>query len=134
MTHDTTTDRDGVAERLARGATRRGIRLLPGERLAARPHALDAKAARDLELSPHFWATRKREITTMLPIWDHELDDHSIAGVRKMLRTLERAFRAERERCKGGHWAGEVSRANNIRYRLEIERRLLTQLQHEAEL
>lgn len=132
MTHDTTTDRDGVAERLARGAARRGFRLSPGATLAAGPHALDAKPAPRIELAPYFWATRKREITTMLPIWDHEVDDHSINGVRKMVRTLERAYRAETARCRGGHWAGEVARAANIKYRLEIERALLSQLQSEA--
>lgn len=128
MTDDNSTDCDGTVERLARGGARRGFRLSPIPPLATGPHALD-RGTPCLELTPHFWSTRKREITTMLPIWDRELDDHSIVGVRKMLRTLDRAFKTEKARSRAGHWAGDVIRARNIGYRLDLERRLLAQLE-----
>lgn len=128
MTDDITRDCDGVAGGLARGGAGRMVRLSPVENLEARPHAVDRSAPR-LELTTHFWATRKREITTILPVWDYEVDDHSAAAVREMVNTLECAYRAEHERCRAGHWAASVSRVTNIKYRLDLERALLTQLQ-----
>jgi hypothetical protein len=55
-------------------------------------------------------AQRREEPARLLPLWPKELEDLSIAGRRHIIRTLDRALRAERRRGRTGHWAYDLSR------------------------
>ncbi len=68
----------------------------------------------------------------MLPLWPWQVDDHSVAAVAALIKTLEHAARRELYRCRSGHWAGETVRHTNILHRLKLERALLKRLRTEA--
>jgi hypothetical protein len=46
----------------------------------------------------------------VLPLWPHEVNDHSMAGRRNILANLKRALRAERRRGVAGHWTYDLAR------------------------
>jgi len=54
--------------------------------------------------------TRARDLLRLLPLWPHEIADHSPAGHRRILLLLRRALRAERQRGLAGHWTYDLSR------------------------
>jgi Family of unknown function (DUF6477) len=72
---------------------------------------------------------RATDLVRLLPLWPDELADDSIAGRTKVLRMLERAMRAERQRGVGGHWAYDLSRHANLMWALRAERAALKALE-----
>jgi hypothetical protein len=71
---------------------------------------------------------RATDLVRLLPLWPDELADDSIAGRTKVVRLLERAMRAERQRGVGGHWAYDLSRHANLMWALRAERAALQAL------
>ena len=69
--------------------------------------------------------SRATDLAKLLPLWPEELADGSIAGRTRLLRMLERALRAERQRGVGGHWAYDLSRHANLMWALRAERAAL---------
>ncbi|HWE21564.1 MAG TPA: hypothetical protein VG758_31045 [Hyphomicrobiaceae bacterium] len=65
---------------------------------------------------------RRTELTRILPLWPHELNDASPEGRRRVLGKLRRALGAERRRGITGHWTYDLARhAELLRvYRLEL--------------
>ena len=53
---------------------------------------------------------RRRELARLLPLWPIEIADLSAEGRRHIIKPLERALRAERQRGRAGHWAYDVAR------------------------
>jgi hypothetical protein len=69
--------------------------------------------------------SRTTDLVRLLPLWPEELADGSIAGRTRLVRMLERALRAERQRGVGGHWAYDLSRHANLMWALRAERAAL---------
>jgi hypothetical protein len=53
---------------------------------------------------------RERDLPKLLALWQHELDDLSAEGRRRILARLRRALRAERRRALSGHWSYDLNR------------------------
>jgi hypothetical protein len=53
---------------------------------------------------------RSRDLPKLVPLWPHELADHSPEGCRHVLAKLRRALRAERRRALSGHWSYDLNR------------------------
>jgi hypothetical protein len=64
---------------------------------------------------------RRTELSRILPLWPHELDDETPEGRRRMVAKLRRALRAERRRGIAGHWTYDLARHVELLrvYRLE---------------
>ena len=64
---------------------------------------------------------RRVELARVLPLWPHELEDTPEARQR-IVGTLRRALRAERQRGVAGHWAYDLHRHVDLLrlYRLEL--------------
>ncbi|MBK9077747.1 MAG: hypothetical protein IPL91_00760 [Hyphomicrobium sp.] len=73
---------------------------------AGTPRRLPAPSARQ----PLRDEQRREELARLLPLWPKEVADLTIAGRHHIIRTLERALRAERRRGRAGHWAYDLSR------------------------
>jgi hypothetical protein len=71
---------------------------------------------------------RSTDLAGLLPLWPEELADASIAGRTRIVRILQRALRAERQRGVGGHWAYDLSRHASLMWALRAERRALLAL------
>ncbi len=63
------------------------------------------------------------ELSRVLALWPHELDDQSAEGRRRVVARLARALRAERRRGIAGHWTYDLARHMELLrlYRLERE-------------
>ena len=48
---------------------------------------------------------RSRDLPKFIPLWQHELGDHSPEGCRHVLAKLRSALSAERRRALSGHGA-----------------------------
>jgi hypothetical protein len=79
-------------------------------------------SAQPVPLRPARPYDRRRELSRILPLWPHELDDDSPQGRRLILVKLRRALRAERRRGISGHWTYDLSRHVELLrvYRLEL--------------
>ena len=53
---------------------------------------------------------RSRDLPRLIPLWRHELGDHSPEGCRRVLAKLRSALRAERSRALLGHWSYDLNR------------------------
>jgi hypothetical protein len=53
---------------------------------------------------------RLRDLPKLIPLWPHELADHSPEGCRQVLAKLRSALRAERRRALSGHWSYDLNR------------------------
>ena len=53
---------------------------------------------------------RSRDLPKLIPLWPHELGDHSPEGCRRVLAKLRSALRAERRRALSGHWSYDLNR------------------------
>ena len=53
---------------------------------------------------------RSRDLPKLIPLWPHELVDHSPEGCRHLLAKLRSALRAERRRALSGHWSYDLNR------------------------
>lgn len=53
---------------------------------------------------------RSRDLPKLIPLWQHELGDHSPEGCRHVLAKLRSALRAERRRALSGHWSYDLNR------------------------
>lgn len=53
---------------------------------------------------------RARDLPRLLPVWPHEIDDHSPTGTARLIRVLQRALRRERQRGLDGHWSYDLAR------------------------
>ena len=53
---------------------------------------------------------RETELMRLLPLWPHEVADHSPSGRRRIVALLRRALRAERKRGLAGNWTYDLSR------------------------
>lgn len=53
---------------------------------------------------------RSRDLPRLIPLWPHELSDHSPEGRRHVLAKLRSALRAERRRALSGHWSYDLNR------------------------
>lgn len=53
---------------------------------------------------------RSRDLPKLVPLWPHELGDHSPEGYRHVLAKLRSALRAERRRALSGHWSYDLNR------------------------
>ena len=69
--------------------------------------------------------SRATDLARLLPLWPAELADGSIVGRTRLVRMLERALRAERQRGVGGHWAYDLSRHAQLMWALRAERAAL---------
>jgi len=53
---------------------------------------------------------RARDLGPLLPLWPHEIADHSEAGCARILAKLRRALREERRRALSGDWTYNLTR------------------------
>ena len=53
---------------------------------------------------------RSRDLPKLIPLWPHELLDHSPEGCHRLLMKLRSALRAERRRALSGHWSYDLNR------------------------
>jgi hypothetical protein len=53
---------------------------------------------------------RSRDLPKLVPLWPHELADHSPEGCRHVLAKLRSALRAERRRALSGRWSYDLNR------------------------
>jgi hypothetical protein len=53
---------------------------------------------------------RRNDLARLLPLWPVELADLSLEGRQRIVATLEKALRVERQRGKAGHWAYDLAR------------------------
>ena len=81
-----------------------------------------------LVLDERFWEKRDRELKAVLPLWPWQVDKHDIGSIAAMIDTLEKALRAEFERCRDGHFAASAARHTNIKFLLRQERQICKQL------
>ena len=65
---------------------------------------------------------RRIELSRVLPLWPHELEDDTPEGRWRIVSKLRRALRAERRRGIAGHWTYDLQRHVELLrvYRLEL--------------
>ena len=65
---------------------------------------------------------RRRNLPRILPVGPDEIADESIAGRRRIVASLARALRAERNRRRAGHWTYDLNRHIALRQAYLAER------------
>jgi Family of unknown function (DUF6477) len=76
--------------------------------------------------------SRAADLARLLPLWPEELADATVEGRTRLVRMLERALRAERQRGAGGHWTYDLSRHAQLMWALRAERAELDSLRRPA--
>lgn len=61
-------------------------------------------------------------------IWDHEIDDRSVAGRRHLIARLTRICKSERERGLAGSWNYQHMRHQSLLRILDRERKALDEI------
>ncbi len=62
------------------------------------------------QYTPHRTYVRAHDLPRLLPMWPKDLADLSVAGRERVIATLRRALKAERQRGLAGHWAYDLAR------------------------
>lgn len=67
---------------------------------------------------------RARHLPRLIALWPAEVDDTTPSGTLRIIRRLQRALRAERARCRAGHWSYDLNRHAELvhAYRAELRR------------
>lgn len=77
----------------------------PGDTLVTRhPRLRVLRAPR----SPAY--NRAKDLPRLLPMWPKEVQDSSLDGRERVIATLKRALKAERQRGLAGHWTYDLAR------------------------
>jgi hypothetical protein len=53
---------------------------------------------------------RAQDLPRLLPMWPKEVQDSSLDGRERVIATLKRALKAERQRGLAGHWTYDLAR------------------------
>lgn len=85
---------DDCENQAARGSTLRDPKCLERKRAGSAATAYD----------------REHDLPRLIPLWPAELRDQSEAGQKNVLKKLEKALRAERQRGQTGHWSYDLDR------------------------
>jgi hypothetical protein len=72
---------------------------------------------------------RAHDLPRLLPMWPKELSDLSVAGRKRVIATLRRALKAERQRGLAGHWTYDLARHAQLLAAYRAECAALTAMQ-----
>lgn len=64
---------------------------------------------------------RRRDLTRLLALWPKEVDDESRQGGLRIVQRLRSALRAERKRCRAGHWSYDLNRHLSLLHAYKAE-------------